>query len=328
MRIQAVALSLCAGLLLLTGPARAGEWDDLKPQDYNKTAIQRIGTAGLGFLKISQSARSAGMGDAFSSVADDVSAVFVNPAGITRVRKFGWTTTYTRWFVGTNIYSGAAVYSLGKGGLVGFSTVYLKPEDTEETTTLQPEGTGKIIKAGDVVIGLVYAYPMTDKLSFGIKFDWLRETILDRSLSTFKIDVGSLFHTGFHHLRVAMSLKNLGQNQSYLYTTFWMPISYNMAISDELIGKQGDPLCLTASLETVYAVDYKQRYHVGGELWLGDILALRGGYKFNYDLESYSVGAGVKYGMGRGRTLLLDVAYTKVNSLMQSPLRVSMGSTF
>lgn len=329
MRFKGIALALCAGFLLPAGLAQAGEFDDLKPMEtFTKTDIQRVGTSGFGFLKISQSARSAGMGDAFTSVADDVSAVFTNPAGLTRVRKFGWTTTYTKWFVGTNLYSGAAVYSLGRGGLVGFSTVYLKPEDTEETTTTQPEGTGKIIKAADVAIGLVYAYPMTDKLSFGIRFDWLRETILNYSLNTFKVDVGSLFHTGFHHLRVAMSLRNLGQNQMYLFTTFWMPINYHMAVSDELIGKQGDPLYLTAAVETVYAVDYKQRYHVGGELWIANTLALRGGYKFNYDLEGYTLGAGVKLGRVGGRKLVLDVAYSDVSSLVQSPIRFTLGGEF
>lgn len=329
MSFKILAFALCAGLLLPGVVARAGEFDDLKTSlTWNKNYTQRIGTSGLGFLKINQSARSSGMGDAFTSIANDVSAVFCNPAGITHVRKFAWTSTYTRWFAGTNLFSGGAIYNAGKGGAFGFSLVYLKPEDVEETTILQPNGTGRKINAGDMALGVIYAYKMTDKFSFGVKFDMVRETILDHSLNTFKVDVGSLFYTGFHHLRVAMALKNLGKNEIYLQSPFWMPINYNMAISDELLGKQGDPLYLTVAVETVYAVDYKQRFHAGGELWLGNILALRGGYKFNYDLEGYSLGAGLKYGMGRNRTFMLDVSYADVGNLLQAPLRFSLGSAF
>ena len=280
------------------------------------SAQQRIATAGLGFLKLSQSARAAGMGDAFTSIANDINAAFWNPSGLTHVEGFAWTSTYTRWLVNTDMFSGALAYNTrsARGGVVGVSLIYLKPETVEETTIFQPDGTGRDINAMNMSLGLIYALKMTDKFSFGVRLDWVREAILDHALNTVKVDVGTLFHTGFRNIRLAMSLKNLGRNEQYQQIPFWMPLSYYMAISDEVYGKQGDSAYLSVAFETLYAVDYYQRYHVGAELWLGNILALRGGYKFNYDAESYSLGAGLKYGVSRGRTVMVDVSYTDFGS--------------
>ena len=47
--------------------------------------FKRVGKSGFGFLKISPSARAAGMGDAFTAIADDVTT---NVAGSTVAAKY------------------------------------------------------------------------------------------------------------------------------------------------------------------------------------------------------------------------------------------------
>jgi hypothetical protein len=291
---------------------------------------ERLATAGLGFLKINPSARGAGMADAFNSVANDVSSAFWNPAGITHVDKFAWTSSYMQWLVNTQIYAGALVYNTEdpRLGFLGLTLVSMIPEEVEETTIFQPTGTGRNIGASNMALGLIYAIKFTNKLSFGVKVDWVRETILDHSLNTIKFDIGTLFYTGFRNVRMAMSLKNLGRNEQYEQVKFWMPLNYYMSIADEIFGKPGEPAYLTIAAETLYAIDYDQRYHVGAELWLGNILALRGGYKFNYDAETYSIGAGLNYEIMSGRKIMLDISYTDFGNLLNTPLRVSLGGTF
>ena len=95
----------------------------------------------------------------------------------------------------------------------------------------------------------------------------------------------------------------------------------------EVVGQKGDKAYLTASLEGSFAVDFEQRWQVGGELWLLNALALRTGYKVNYDSDSYSVGAGLKGKMGK-RYVTADVAYSKTVDLLQAPLRLSVGASF
>ena len=54
-------------------------------QENDLITTARLGTEGFGAFKISANARSSGMGDAFGAVANDVSAMFYNPAGITQI---------------------------------------------------------------------------------------------------------------------------------------------------------------------------------------------------------------------------------------------------
>ena len=44
------------------------------------------GRASFTTLKVGQSARAAGMGDAYTAVADDINAMFWNAAGLTQIR--------------------------------------------------------------------------------------------------------------------------------------------------------------------------------------------------------------------------------------------------
>jgi hypothetical protein len=44
---------------------------------FAENEFKRLGKSGFSFLKISPSARAAGMGDAFTAVANDVTAIFL-----------------------------------------------------------------------------------------------------------------------------------------------------------------------------------------------------------------------------------------------------------
>ena len=47
----------------------------------------------------------------------------------------------------------------------------------------------------------------------------------------------------------------------------------------------------------------------GAELWIMDMVALRAGYKFNYDEEGITAGAGLRFDMGGGRPIMINFAY-------------------
>src|SRR5207302_10246043 len=46
----------------------------------------QVGTSGAAFLKIGPGARPAAMGEAFTGVADDIHAIYWNPAGLATLR--------------------------------------------------------------------------------------------------------------------------------------------------------------------------------------------------------------------------------------------------
>ena len=73
-------------------------------QDENE--FKRLGKSGFSFLKISPSARAAGMGDAFTAVANDVSTIFFNPAGLTNIKSVDFSFNHTNWIVNSKLISG------------------------------------------------------------------------------------------------------------------------------------------------------------------------------------------------------------------------------
>ncbi len=109
---RVVACCLVLGVLALAGSAFAQTTTTLPPfpvnrvrpspeKDLIKTA--RMTTTSYNFLKLATNARSAGMGDAYTAVGNDLSAVFYNPAGITQIEKWELVGGYTKWIVGSQI---------------------------------------------------------------------------------------------------------------------------------------------------------------------------------------------------------------------------------
>ena len=270
--------------------------------------FKRVGKSGFGFLKISPSARAAGMGDAFTAIADDVTTIFYNPAGLTNLNNFVFNFNHTDWIVNSSIISGAIATPLGRNGALGLSIVKFDTEDFEETTVADPEGTGRMINAGDLALGIAYAIQLTDNLSFGFKGQYLEENIDADKATAVTADFSTYYKTGFRDLTLAMIMKNFGPEAKFLSDKFKLPLYFNINTAMSLIGSKGSPFQWLVSVESAFATDYRDRYHLGTEMWIADMIAIRGGYKFYYDTEDWTLGAGLKLGLG-SREVIVDVSY-------------------
>jgi len=289
--------------------------------------FKRVGKSGFGFLKISPSARAAGMGDAFTAIADDVTTIFYNPAGLTNLDQFVFNFNHTDWIVNSSIISGAIARPFGRNGAIGISIVKFDTEDFEETTVLDPEGTGRMIDAGDVALAVAYAIQLTDNLSFGFKGQYLEEKIDIDKATAITADFSTYYRTGFRDLTLAMIMKNFGPEAKFLSDKFKLPLYFNVNTAMSLIGSKGSPFQWLVSVESAFATDYRDRYHLGTEMWIADMIALRGGYKFYYDTEDWTIGAGLKLGIG-SRKVIIDISYSNFVEYFDPPLRFSIGGSF
>jgi len=315
-------------LLLLQSSAHGQGHIIIQDEDiYSSTAASRIGLTGFGFLKISQGARSAGMGNAYSAISNDINASFKNPAGLTHIERLEYVFSYNRWLINSKVTSGAVAANTPYG-VVGLTFIGFYPEKSKETTILQPLGTGNMIDAGDVAIGFLYAKKMTDKLSFGAHGRWIQETLHDQKVSSYDVSLGTLFYTGFGSSRLAMTLQNFGKDVTPETVTFATPMIFNIAAAMEVYGTVEDPTYLTTAIDFSYATDFGERMHFGGELWVAKMLALRAGYKTNYDIESYSLGVGVRLNYAEGKQVSVDFAYSQIDGGFDAPLRVSLSGSF
>lgn len=301
-------------------------------------AYKKVGVSGYSFLKISQGVRGVGMGDAVVAATTGVEAAYWNPAGLTTIQRLAFNFSYTRWFVDSALHAGAVGYRFGNQ-VLGLSLVTFNPKSTPVTTILQPKGTGESVTANSGTVGLLYAVRFTDKFSFGTRLSYIWEDLgkygdIKAENNTVMIDFGTVFHTGFRSLRLAMSFKNFGPDNKMgqisptlkLDRKFFMPLTFDIGIAAEILGKRDGNGFMTLAIDNVYPIDYEQRVHVGAEIGIYKLLYLRGGYKWNYDVEGLAGGLGVKVSLGRYRTGF-DFAYSQAK-YFDSPIRGAMTLEF
>ena len=330
MKRSMLIIASVLALLLAASPAMAVKWGGVT----GEYGVKKVNISGMQFLKIGQGARAVAMGDAFTAVADDINAIFWNGSGLVHVERVAYQLNWTRFLLDTQLYSAAAVWNTrsARGEVLGLSVVSHNPKPSKETTIYQPNGTGQDVVVHNISVGLLYAIKFTDKFSFSAKANYVQEKLYTVKTTGFTVDVGSFFYTGFRSLRIAMAFRNFGPDRKSGDRAYLLPLVYNIGIAAEVYGEKGDPSYLTASVESAFFVDFEQRWHFGAELWLQNALALRAGWKWNYDLESIAVGAGLKQTFG-GRTITADVAVSLLQKndgvvMFDPPIRVSVGGTF
>ncbi|HOT98766.1 MAG TPA: PorV/PorQ family protein [bacterium] len=309
--------SLVAGWLLLPGLALA---------QYNYGFdFAKTGSGGLQFLKIGVGARESAMGEAVTGAVKDVSAVFWNPAGLAYATRYQAAFSHNAWLVNSKQMA-AAVAIPFKTFSIAVSALSFTIEDFEETTVTHPEGTGRMVSAGDAMIGLAAARMFTDKLSIGGQLKYVNEKLDEYSLDNVLFDVGALYYTGFRHLRLAFALQHFGPDMKIVDQTFRTPLLFRLNATDELF--QNAEMALTAGVELVHATDNVEVVNLGTELQLRNLLYLRGGYRFNTDEGKLACGFGLVTPAMAGVTLKIDYAFVQSELVFADVHRFSVGLAF
>jgi len=272
-------------------------------------------------LEVSQSARGAGMGNAFAS-AKDVNAIFWNPAGLVGIKRLEASLSHSKWFVESTFSSGAIGFSKGLHA-IGLSIMNFDPGPLEERTVQQPNGTGRMLSLGTVAVGAAYARRFTDKLSFGVRLMWARQDLDLIDYSTVNVDFGTQFDVGYQSIRLSMAMRNFGRDTQVTSRQFQQPLNFNLGGAAEIYGEKGDPFYVTGAFEMNFSFNLGERYHMGGEAWLMNVLALRAGYMSGYDAFGLTAGGGIVLPLG-DRHISVDVAWQETAKGLEAPLRFSL----
>jgi len=313
-----------------------------------------VGTSMANFLKIGAGSRSAALGDAYVALANDVSALYWNPAGLALLNKAEVLFQSTAWIAGTNLYFSGLAFPLGNMGTIGASIYGFSSGDIQETTLAQPEGTGRNVSANDMAIGVSYGYRFTDRFSAGTTIKYISERLSREKASTFAFDVGSIFITNFlHEMRIGISLSNLGGRMllegpdlivshdlapdlptnkyadASLSTQDWdIPLVFRFGLATDVFKTENSNLLVAASLND--SRDYDLRFNFGTEFSMNILkdqsIFLRGGYKGNYDEEGLCAGGGLILKLV-GYNLKIDYAYSDTGRLGNAQ-RYSLGIEF
>ena len=108
------------------------------------SAQNKVGTTAAEFLTIPIGTKAMGMGGAFTSVADDITAAFYNPGSLSRIEGNQFITNYSEWLVGSKFSWIGLGIKVSSDDYVALSVTSLNYGEEEVTTISSPEGTGEM----------------------------------------------------------------------------------------------------------------------------------------------------------------------------------------
>lgn len=350
-------------IFMLTAMALAG----MSALAWAQPDYSNVGRSGLHFLKIGAGARAIGMGGAYTAVANDASALYWNPAGISRIKRMDFIFSHTNWIDDINHEYIGLVIPAGLMGNFGFGATFLTMGDIQTTriddiTTVMREDLGEGLPtytSSDLALSFTYGYNFTDKFSVGLTGKYASEKISEMSAGGIVFDVGTLYKTGFRSLRIGMAILNFGPDAKFSgsdlqYETkdttmpdnfagdyveittspFPLPLQFKLGLAYDF--NLGISQMITTSGELVHPNDGNEKILFGAEYsWKNPMveLAIRGGYKYDpdcYETKSSMDNLNGGFGLSRrvGATRVnVDYAYTNLGYL-ENAHRISLGLGF
>ena len=118
------------------------------------------------------------MQEAGVAVANDVSALYWNPAGAVLDKDNGVMFSHSEYLIELKHDFFGAIYHISSSDVVGLSCISLRTDDMPVTTETQPTGTGAYFRYSDFALGLTYARKMTTHFSFGTTVRYVEENHL------------------------------------------------------------------------------------------------------------------------------------------------------
>jgi len=335
-RIVALLVTLLLPLLGMQGLSHA------QPVKYAQ--------AGMGFLKIDVGGRAAMAGTQIGAKGDAMS-VFYNPALLAQAEGLQVMTSMTNWIADIKHYGTAASWNLGNLGTFGLSFIWMDYGELKRTIpytgddpTLRNQGyvDQGTFQVGEYCVGIGYARWISQQFAVGGHLKYAHQDLGDvlifdevrgenrmqkNALGNLAFDFGTLFYPGLGDFRFGFSLRNFSGQNDYYDQRFELPLTATFGVAMDVLslfsGSEGRNSRITVAMDWSHPRDYKERLHAGLEYSLADMIFLRGGYKFNYDEEGLTLGAGFRKDLA-GFGVQVDYVYTDFG-IFDSVQRFSIG---
>ena len=273
----------------------------------------RPGSTSAQFLTISVSPRAASMGEAYISVADGAEATVYNPAALAWVTSTEFAFTHTEWFAGINHEFVAAVHRFGDLGTFGLSMTALYTDEMDVTTPLRPEGTGETFYATNLRVGLSYARHLTGRVTFGATINFIYLSLYTGvDENAISADISAAYVTDFHDFKFAMRIANFGSEIKFINEPYPLPVSFIFGFSMNAIELERNKLLV--SVNGIKPNDGSPVAVIGAEWDFNSLIFLRGGYRLNSEVETYSFGTGIQLELSQFQ-IRFDYSYSDFSSL-------------
>jgi len=316
---------------------------------------QKVGSTSMQFLKVMPCARATALGEAYTVWATGAEAIFWNPAGLATLDNMAFSTTYINWLFDAQQGAFSYAVALQNFGALGFQVQYVDFGGFEETTNERPyinnpenPGlTGRTFSPYSYLVGLSYARYLTNRFSVGLSMKYAHESLFNGERVTAQVrqgvyeevdtwangllfDFGIRYNTGFRSVHLGSAVQNFGGDVKYAKESNPVPLLFRIGVGANLIGSEAllidgsSENRLSMAFDIFHPNDYAQQIHVGVEYEFAGTFALRGGYKFNYDFDGFTFGAGIRQAI-EGIRLAADYSYGSMGVYLGNVQRISLG---
>ena len=255
------------------------------------------GTAGAAFLKIDGGSRPAGMGGAFVGLANDINAIFSNPAGLTTVQAHELTAMQN--FAFADISNQSIGYAQREGDLV-WGASFLGAFTEIERRIGPSDSPDSTVNVGGFAAGFSLAYPISPKISVGATAKAISQQLDLQDSFGGAIDVGAVWRGLDNRLGVGIAAQNLGVLDAgeALPRNVRGGIAYRIRTpsshTDDAPAK--NLFAIVADINVPMIGAYPT-FHIGAENWFYDLIAARIGYsvsKGENPRNGVTVGIGIR----------------------------------
>jgi len=265
--------------------------------------------SGANFLKIGVGARAISMGSAYTAVADDATAAYWNPAGLSQLHHREVMVTHAEW-LDTIRYDYATYVHPLKNATLAASVGYLSQG------TIQGRGENRQRQgdfgARDMVATFSVSKRMSATASAGMNVKILEQKIGTERAQGWALDFGALRKLAGDRISVGFSMQNLGSKISFMEESSNLPLSVSGGIMVRII----EPLLIASDVRHL-VYDQNTEITIGTEYRPFSNVAFRSGYLAQMGGKSPSLNkinsglsrlTGFTFGAGF-RVLNLDIDY-------------------
>ncbi len=177
------------------------QWQFVKAANYYGMAND--------YLQYGTGARSLAMGGAYVALADEASAPYWNPAGLTQIEEYQFLSMYAPFFEQTSYNFLSYVHPLGRLGNLAISDVLLYSGGYEEV-----DGEGNVLGTNQSIfknaIIISYANRVYRRISLGVSLKLIHQRVMRYSGNSQGVDLGILYEL-LDELNIGLALQNVLQ---------------------------------------------------------------------------------------------------------------------
>lgn len=272
------------------------------------------GTYSAQFLKFGLGGRAIGMGGAFAGLADDVSAVYWNPAGLAGIDRTELGFMHQSIFQDISYEYFAYAQPLGGRGVLGWGMAYLhmdKLTGRDESGEFTSD-----FGSSDIAVALSYGRRAGENACFGMTVKFINENIDNEDANAFAVDLGWLYRIPVGKIYLGGVIQNLGQDIKFVSESYGLPRLFKLgaAYKDSLAGSP-----LNVAMDLLLPSDNNRSVRLGTEYVYRNVIAARIGYNGGSESNSDSkVSLGLGVIISRAQTYRLDYAFVPAGDLGDS----------